>query len=147
MKPDNDSEMKPAPRKSIDWESIEREYRAGRLTVAEIGRQHGLSHTAINKRAKRDGWTRNLADAVRMEVSSETECAAIEPAAAGGVEVQRERQGQHRQNEMRRFTIELRESGIEALVNLGFLAPGKRQDREALRAALYKFFDLKLGTA
>ena len=57
-------------RKLVDWEAIEREYRAGQLTVVEIGRQHGLSHTAINKRAKRDGWTRNLAGRVRKEVSA-----------------------------------------------------------------------------
>ena len=87
-------------RKSPDWEMIEREYRAGQLTVVEIGRQQGLSHTAINKRAKRDGWTRNLADRVRKEVSarlvsaetSETERAAIEPAVARGVQVVREHQ-------------------------------------------------------
>ena len=86
-------------RKSVDWEAIEREYRAGQLAVVEIGRQHGLSHTAINKRAKRDGWTRNLADRVRKKVSDvspETERAAMEPA------IVREPQGQrepHRQNE------------------------------------------------
>ena len=156
MKPDNDSELKPAPRKSIDWELIERDYRAGQFAVVEIGRQHGLSHTAINKRAKRDGWTRDLTDNVRKEVparlasdevSPEPERAAIEPAVARGVEVVREPQGQHRQNELRRFTIELRETGIEALVRLRFLPPEKRQDREAVKAALYKFFDLKLGTA
>jgi len=53
-----------------DWEAIEREFRAGQLSVSEIGRQHGVSHTAINKRAKRDGWTRNLAARVREEVSA-----------------------------------------------------------------------------
>jgi hypothetical protein len=86
-------------RKSVDWEAIEREYRAGQLTVVEIGRQYGLSHTAINKRAKRDRWTRNLADRVRKEVSArlvsekaspEAERAAIEPAVARGVQVVRE---------------------------------------------------------
>jgi DNA-binding Lrp family transcriptional regulator len=40
-------------RMSVDWEAIEREYRAGQLSVREIARQQGLSHTAINKRAKR----------------------------------------------------------------------------------------------
>ena len=90
-------------RKSVDWEAIEREYRAGQLTVVEIGRQHGLSHTAINKRAKRDGWTRNLADRVRKEVSArlvsekvspEADRAAIEPAVARGVQVVRLTRGQ-----------------------------------------------------
>jgi hypothetical protein len=56
-------------RKSVDWKAIEREYRAGQLTVVGIGCQHGLSHTAINKRAKRDGWTRNLADGLAKRFS------------------------------------------------------------------------------
>lgn len=55
---------------NTDWEVIEREYRAGQLSVSEIGRQHGVSHTAINKRAKTHGWTRNLAARVKEEVSS-----------------------------------------------------------------------------
>lgn len=53
-----------------DWEAIEREYRAGQLSVSEIGRQHNVSHTAINKRAKKYEWTRNLAARVRDVVSS-----------------------------------------------------------------------------
>lgn len=90
-----------ADRKTVDWEAVEREYRAGQLSVVEIGRQYGLSHTAINKRAKRDGWKRNLADRVRKEVSArlvsetvspETERTAIEPAVARGVQVVREHQ-------------------------------------------------------
>lgn len=57
-------------KQKADWEAIEREYRAGQLSVSEVGRQHRISHTAINKRAKRDGWTRNLAARVREEVSA-----------------------------------------------------------------------------
>lgn len=55
---------------STDWEAIEREFRAGQLSVSEIGRQYGISHTAINKRAKREGWTRDLTEKVRKEVSA-----------------------------------------------------------------------------
>lgn len=55
-------------RKPIDWEAIEREYRAGQLSVREIARQYGLSETAIRKRAKSDGWSRPLADKVREAV-------------------------------------------------------------------------------
>jgi hypothetical protein len=92
-----------AKAKAIDWEAIEREYRAGQLSVAEIGRQQRVSHTAINKRAKKDGWTRSLAAKVKEAVStalvSDGVSAAnaretVEAAAARVVEVVR----QHRKD-------------------------------------------------
>jgi hypothetical protein len=55
-------------RKAVDWEAVEREYRAGQLSVSEIGRQHGLTEGAIRKRAKRDDWQRDLSDRVRTAV-------------------------------------------------------------------------------
>jgi len=88
--------MSSAPRRQFDWEAIEREYRAGQLSVAEIARQHGLSHTAINKRAKKDGWLRDLTERVRErvsaklvspEVSEANAEVAVETAAARGVEI------------------------------------------------------------
>ena len=45
---------KPAP----DWEKIEADYRAGIKTLRQIAGEHGVTHGAINKRAKRDGWSR-----------------------------------------------------------------------------------------
>lgn len=46
--------------KNIDWERIESDYRAGLLSVRELAAAHGITHGAINKRAKRDGWERDL---------------------------------------------------------------------------------------
>lgn len=51
---------KPAP----DWEKIELDYRAGIKTLREIAADHGISHQAINKRAKRDGWARDLSEKI-----------------------------------------------------------------------------------
>lgn len=54
-------DSKPKPdRSAIDWERIEADYRAGLLSVREIAKAHGLTHGAINKRAKRDSWSRDL---------------------------------------------------------------------------------------
>lgn len=97
-------------KKATDWEAIEREYRAGQLSVREIGLQHEVSHTAINKRAKAEGWTRDLAKAVRQEVSNRlvsTEVSsanaqeAVDTAAARGVELVR----QHRKSLSRAQSI------------------------------------------
>lgn len=46
--------------KKPDWEAIERAYRAGLLSVREIAASQAITHGAINKRAKRDGWERDL---------------------------------------------------------------------------------------
>jgi len=46
------------PRLSIDWEAVERDYRAGTLSLRELSRKHGCSHSAIANRAGREGWTR-----------------------------------------------------------------------------------------
>lgn len=48
------------PKAPPDWERIEIEYRAGILSLREIAAAHGITHGAVNKRAKRDGWTRDL---------------------------------------------------------------------------------------
>lgn len=40
-----------AVRKAYDWEAIESLYRAGKLSIREIARQHGLTEAAIRKRA------------------------------------------------------------------------------------------------
>ena len=47
-------------KKTPDWERIEADYRAGIKTLRQIAEEHGISHVAINKRAKRDGWSRDL---------------------------------------------------------------------------------------
>src|SRR5271169_5361586 len=65
-----DSLARMTERKSVDWEAIEREYCAGQLSVREIAETCGVSHPAILKRAKRDGWERNLSDAVRDKVTT-----------------------------------------------------------------------------
>lgn len=44
--------------KPIDWVGIENDYRAGVLSIRDIARWYGVSHTAINKRAKSENWNR-----------------------------------------------------------------------------------------
>lgn len=88
-----------APRKPIDWEAIEREFRAGQLSVREIARRFSVTDTAIRLKAKRECWPRDLSERVREEVRcelvrselrSESSREAIREAAARGVEVVRQ---------------------------------------------------------
>lgn len=51
-----------------DWEAIEALYRAGSLSIREIAKRHGVSDTAIRKKAKADGWERDLTAKVRDKV-------------------------------------------------------------------------------
>lgn len=52
----------------FDWPAIEREYRAGQLPVLAIAKRYGLTEAAIRKRAKRDGWARDLSVPVQRTV-------------------------------------------------------------------------------
>jgi hypothetical protein len=67
-----------------DWDAIEREYRAGQLSIKELARQHKLSDTAIHKRAKAKGWTRDLSGAVRTRVRENLVCEVRANLIAGG---------------------------------------------------------------
>ena len=49
-----------ASKTHADWEAIERDYRAGVLSLREIAIPNGITEGAIRKRAKRDGWERDL---------------------------------------------------------------------------------------
>lgn len=55
---------------SPDWEAIESAYRAGLLSIREIGSQHGVTHTAINKRAKKEGWERDLKAKIKAKAEA-----------------------------------------------------------------------------
>jgi hypothetical protein len=86
-------------RKSVDWEAIEREYRAGQLSASEIGRQHGVSRQAILKRAKKECWPQNLSARVKEAVAARVVAdgvagksarETVELAAERGVQIVRE---------------------------------------------------------
>lgn len=49
-----------------DWEAIERDYRLGKFTLRELQDKHGSSPATILRRAKKEGWTQDLSEAVRL---------------------------------------------------------------------------------
>lgn len=54
--------------KQTDWEAIEAEYRSGTISNAELGRKYDVSEGAIRKRAKAQGWTKDLTEKVKTAV-------------------------------------------------------------------------------
>ncbi|MFM0488004.1 hypothetical protein [Paraburkholderia graminis] len=60
------------PKKAApDWERIEADYRAGLLSVREIAAAHGVSHTAIQKRANKEPkWERDLAKRIQAKADA-----------------------------------------------------------------------------
>lgn len=64
-------------RPKVDWEAIERDFRAGILSVREIAAAHGVSHTAVNKRAKADAWERDLKAKILAKAEAEVSKRAV----------------------------------------------------------------------
>ena len=61
----------------IDWEIIERDYRAGIKTLRQIATENGITHGAVNKRAKADGWDRNLQAKIQAKVEAKVSKALV----------------------------------------------------------------------
>lgn len=66
-----------APRPEIDWPAIRLDYRAGIKPLRVIGEEHGITHAAIAKRAKRDEWTRDLTARIAAKTEEKVSKAAV----------------------------------------------------------------------
>src|SRR5262245_54931406 len=53
-----------ARRSDIDWEAVEREYRAGKRSLRDIGQEFGVSEGGIRKKAKEFEWERDLSEKI-----------------------------------------------------------------------------------
>lgn len=60
-----------------DWEKIELEYRAGVLSIREIASNHGITDTAIRKKAKAQDWVRDIADKVQAKAEKLVHAAEV----------------------------------------------------------------------
>lgn len=61
----------------VDWERIQFLYQAGSMSVREIAAEHAVSHTAINKRAKADGWERDLKGRIQAKADAKVSKALV----------------------------------------------------------------------
>lgn len=60
-----------------DWERIELEYRTGVKSVRELAAAYGVSHTAINKRAKTQKWERDLSAKIKAKAEAKVSKAQV----------------------------------------------------------------------
>lgn len=66
-----------AKRPPVDWERIEIDYRAGVLSLAEIGKVYGVTKGRISQVASRDGWERDLSAKIAARVEAKLNKAAV----------------------------------------------------------------------
>ena len=92
-------------RPSADWERIEIQYRAGSMSTREIATEHGISHTAINKRASKHQWVRDLAPKVHAAAAAKVSRAVVTAEVSTGTRITEQ------------LTIEV-ESKVQARVRL-----------------------------
>jgi hypothetical protein len=64
-------------RKIVDWEALATHYRAGIRSLKDIGKEFGVSDAAIVKRAKRDGWSRDLKAKIRAKAEAKVSAATV----------------------------------------------------------------------
>lgn len=71
------SEAQKTARQSIDWEAVEMHYRAGIRSLKDIGKEYGVSDAGILKRAKKDGWTRDLSARIQAKAEAKVSASAV----------------------------------------------------------------------
>lgn len=66
-----------AERKVVDWGLVEPHYRAGIMSLAELGKAFGVSDVAIHKHAKKNGWIRDLQAKVKAKADAKVSASVV----------------------------------------------------------------------
>jgi hypothetical protein len=80
-------EGKKKARRQIDWEAIEKEYRAGQLSISAIARAYDVSRAAIQKKAKQKVWKRDLSKKIRQGINAQLVAPEVAPPSREGATV------------------------------------------------------------
>lgn len=67
-------------RSDIDWEKIERQYRLGKKTDEEVSAANKISRSALARRAKKEGWSKDLSEQVKLETRAKVSAAIVKKA-------------------------------------------------------------------
>lgn len=63
----------------VNWPAIEPHYRAGIRSIKAISAEFGVSRPAIDKHARKHGWVRDLAPAIREKSDRQVAQVAVAP--------------------------------------------------------------------
>lgn len=74
--------------KRHDWELIEREYRTGRFSLAQLEARHGVNRSNISRRAKKYGWKKDLSGRVRERTQEKIARVSLPPEAQEALDEQ-----------------------------------------------------------
>lgn len=61
----------------IDWDALAVHYRAGVRSLKDMGQEFGVSDAAIIKKARREGWTRDLAGKIQAKADKKVSAAMV----------------------------------------------------------------------
>lgn len=81
------AEQDAAEKAAPDWERIEADYRAGVLSLREIAAPQGVAPATILKRAKKNGWTRDLAAKIKAKADAAVNRATVNATVNGATAV------------------------------------------------------------
>lgn len=109
------------PMQPIDWEIVEREYRAGVLSVRQIAEAAGADPRSVRRKAKQENWTRDLTDRVRSAAEA---LLSVEPESAESAPAPHPQRARAREDE-------IVERGAAKMVHI---VQEHRQDLARLRA-------------
>lgn len=71
------TEQAKAKRPAVDWEAVEREYRVGIRSLADIGNEFGVSAPGILKKAKKEKWERDLSAKIKAKAESKVNASLV----------------------------------------------------------------------
>ncbi len=55
--------------KVVDWDELQKDYHPGLMSLREIGKKYGCTEGAIRKKAKREGWPRDLSAKIESKAA------------------------------------------------------------------------------
>lgn len=116
-------------KKIIDWETLSVHYHAGIRSLRDMGIEFGVSDAAIIKKARKEGWTRDLKGKIKAKADKLVSAAMVSAEVSAQTKV------------TEKLTIE-----VEAQVRSRIIL-GHRQDIPAARKLVSKLFaELELQT-